>query len=114
MQPMTPVRSVNGTVSATLQSAFVRSIFLAIVSGLTTVLMTRQIEAGDGTPTSWEECLVAGGIVALTTITARLGFEGGYDARRQTEGTVNPSDVQTNPPAVVVAPIDSPAHEGGA
>jgi len=106
MQPMNTVRSVNGTVSATVMSAFARSIFLAIVSGAATVLSTRQIEAADGTPNSWEECLVAGGIVALTAIVARLGLEGGLDARRQAEGSVNASDVQTNPPAVVVKPVD--------
>jgi len=105
-QPMTPVRNVNGTVSSTLSSAFARSIFLAIVSGAATVLSTRQIEAADGTPNSWEECLVAGGIVALTAIVARLGFEGGFDARRQAEGSVSAADVQTSPPAVVVKPVD--------
>lgn len=80
----------NGQVSATISNAFQRSTILGVLTGVVTALTSRQQDQ------SWEQCLIAGAIVLLTTVIARGGLEGAYDGQRQAEGSVAKSDVQPN------------------
>jgi len=106
MQPMNQVRSVNGAVTSTVAAAFQRGLIQALLTFAVTALTTRQVEVNN-VQVSWESALIAGAIAGLGILVTRFGGEGAYDGFRQSAGTVNSSDVQTNAPAVVVAPVDS-------
>jgi hypothetical protein len=104
---MQPVRNVNGTVSATLRSAFGRAVLLGLLLALAAFVKDRPDTSTEAVDATYDALGILFGVLI-----ARGGLEGAYDARRQSEGSVNASDVQTNPPAVVVAPPGSPAHDG--
>ncbi len=82
---------MGGKVSSTISVAFQRSAILGLLTGLVTALTSRQQDL------SWEDALIAGAVVLLTTIIARGGIEGAYDGQRQSEGNVTKADVQVNP-----------------
>jgi len=105
MQPMTPVRSVNGAVTSTVAAAFQRGIIQAILTFAVTTLTTRQVEVNN-VQVSWESAIIAGAIAGLGILVTRFGGEGAYDGFRQSAGTVNSSDVQTNQPPAVAKPIN--------
>ncbi len=105
MQPMTTVRSVNGAVTSTVAAAFQRGLIQAVLTFSVSALTTRQVEVNN-VQVSWESAIIAGAIAGLGILVTRFGGEGAYDGFRQSAGTVNTSDVQTNAPAIVVAPVD--------
>ncbi len=70
-----------------LASAFNRALLLA---GLTGVLSTLTAYQQGQT---WNDAIIAGVVVAITAIIARLGLEGGYDQHRANTGNVNAGDV---------------------
>lgn len=73
--------------TAVFGAAFYRAVVLALLTGAVTVLTARQQDQ------SWEQALVAGGIILFTTIIARAGFEGSYDSHRADTGNMNAGDV---------------------
>ena len=105
MLPMNTVRSVNGAVTSTVAAAFQRGLIQSLLTFAVTTLTTRQVEVAN-VQVSWESALIAGAIAGLGILITRFAGEGAYDGFRQSAGTVNSSDVQTNAPAVVVAPAD--------
>jgi hypothetical protein len=86
------------TGSAVLDAAFIRAALLSLLTGAVTTLTARQQEQ------SWEQALIAGAILALTTLIARAGLEGAYDTRRAVSGNMNEGDVPVASPKVEVRP----------
>jgi hypothetical protein len=70
-----------------LASAFNRSLIVAGLTGVLSILTSYQ--QGQ----TWEQAIVAGLIIAITAVIARLGLEGGYDMNRANNNNVNPGDV---------------------
>jgi len=110
---MNPVRSVDGAVTSTVSAAFQRGLIQAVLTFAVTALTTRQVEV-NGVQVSWESALIAAAIAGLGILVTRFGGEGAYDGFRQSAGTVNSSDVQTNAPAVVLKPVGDVLGDGGA
>lgn len=80
-------------------AAFLRAILLGVLTGGVTTLTSRQQDM------SWEDALIAGAIVLLTTIIARGGLEGSYDSHRAAEGNLNKGDVPVASDKVTVTPV---------
>ena len=87
------------TTNPVFDAALGRAFLLALLTGAVTALTTKQ--QGQ----SWEQALIAGAIVMLTTLIARGGLEGGYDARRASSGNINAGDVPSASPKVEVVPV---------
>jgi len=83
-------------VGPVLGAAFYRAALLSMLTGAVTALTARQQDQ------SWEDCLIAGAIVLISTLIARAGLEGGYDANRATNNDVNKGDVPVAAPNVTV------------
>lgn len=75
-----------------LTAALYRSILLGVLNGAVTALTARQMEV-NGHKLGWEDCLISGAIIALTTVITRGLGEGSYDANRAATGNMNASDV---------------------
>lgn len=76
----------------TLSTAILRSVYLAIGSGLLTALGVWA------TTDEWKPVVIAGGIAALTALGFRGGAEGVFDANRAARLDQKPSDVGFKPP----------------
>jgi len=85
--------------NAVLASAFNRALILAGLTGLLATLTAYQ--QGQG----WDDAIIAGVVVAITAIIARLGLEGGYDANRAATGNVNAGDVPETSDKLVVTKV---------
>lgn len=83
-------------VGPVLGAAFYRAAMLALLTGAVTALTSRQQGL------SWEDCLIGGAIVLITTLIARAGLEGGYDANRATNNDLNKGDVPVAAPNVEI------------
>jgi len=75
------------TTNPVFDAAFIRGALLALLTGAATTLTSKQQDM------SWEDALIAGAIVLITTLIARIGLEGGYDANRARTNNVNAGDV---------------------
>lgn len=84
-----------------LTAALYRSILLGLLSGAVATLTARQMEVG-GLKMSWEDALISGAIICLTTIITRGLGEGSYDQNRANTNNVNASDVPVAAPGVTV------------
>ena len=74
--------------SSTVLTAFLRAVYLALITGALTGLGAYQ-QTNDG-----KASVIAGLIAGLTVLAGRGLGEGAYDATRQTNGDIKPGDVQ--------------------
>ncbi|MDP8929215.1 MAG: hypothetical protein M3O70_11760 [Actinomycetota bacterium] len=100
----------TGTVRATLNAAFLRALLGALLTFGGTYFATLTSVEDDcnarqppltqdcepGTDTKQQKAIYPSAAAALTYLIARLGLEGGYDAKRQRDGDVSAGDVQPN------------------
>ena len=70
-----------------LQTAFIRGVYTAVLSGLLVGLTAMQTGAND------RDAIITGVISALVALGARGGVEGLYDKGRDDTGDVKQSDV---------------------
>ena len=84
------------TTNPVFDAAFIRGALLALLTGAVTTLTSKQQGL------SWEDALIAGAIVLITTLIARTGLEGGYDANRARTNNVNAGDVPVAADGVTV------------
>jgi len=99
----------NPVANPVLNAAFRRAFMLSVLTGAVTALTARQQDQ------LWEDCLIAGFIVLLTTLIARGGFEGGFDANRAINNNVSRGDVPMAAAGVTVTqPTDVPMVTGAA
>jgi hypothetical protein len=99
----------NPVANPVLNAAFRRAFMLSVLTGAVTALTARQQDQ------TWEDCLIAGIIVLLTTLIARGGFEGGFDANRALNNNVNRGDVPMAAAGVTVTQTaDAPLAPAGA
>mgnify|MGYP003390190166 CR=1 FL=1 len=82
-----------------LASALNRALLLAALTGLLSTLTAYQ--QGN----TWEDSIIAGVVVAITAIIARLGIEGGYDQHRANTGNVKAGDVPEASDKTVVTKV---------